>query len=62
LPAISVGQNIVSPLPSDAPSMIALGPTRCLTFGTFGRSASRNDAPSEESGYSSVLGASSSVA
>ncbi|MFC6988991.1 hypothetical protein ACFQJD_10180 [Haloplanus sp. GCM10025708] len=57
--AMSVGQNIVSPLPSDAPSIIALGPTMWDTFGTFGMSCFRNPSLPSVFGYSLVSGATS---
>ncbi len=39
--AMRTGQNSVSPLPSEAPSMMALGPTTWESFGTRGRSRTR---------------------
>jgi hypothetical protein len=55
--AMSNGQNSVSPLPSDAPSMIALGPTMWFTFGTRGNSAMWKLPPFPVFGYASVSGA-----
>jgi hypothetical protein len=58
--AVRTGQNSVSPLPSEAPSMIADGPTMWLNRGTRGRSASLNAPPVPRDGCAAADGAASS--